>query len=256
MTITKYTFFSPNGNDFPITSNADGKLYMMLTGMNYEDLRLKNWENPIDTALNRVYTKTSIIIGGRYFELTDHSIVLNPSVTNYIHAVIDLANTVDPVTIVVEKTNKTNSIDINNTSGILKVCFDIVVTSATSIVSSKTPKQVSVLESVVATNVFQSVKKASSTVNGTTGLINYIRIGNVVQVNIRSIPNMSKNVSYNNIIPVGFRPIGGETISLTHASNRLSFREDGSVFPDNNDLTSNDGYYTFMYLTTNPFPDS
>ncbi|WP_198932411.1 hypothetical protein, partial [Brucella sp. CMUL 015] len=44
MAITKFTFFSPNG----VTANADGKLYMMLTAMDYSSIyssiRCRHWK--------------------------------------------------------------------------------------------------------------------------------------------------------------------------------------------------------------------
>ena len=38
MTIKNFTFFSPNGTEFPVGSNNDGKLYMMLTEWTTERL--------------------------------------------------------------------------------------------------------------------------------------------------------------------------------------------------------------------------
>lgn len=137
MTITKYTFFSPNGDDFPVTANGDGKLYMLLTGMNYDNYRIKFWEEPINTALNRVYVNTSLVVGGRYFELHNHLVTLMPNTTNFVHAAIDLSNTSDPVTITVEASDNSNVTDINNSSGILKRCFDIVTTSGAAVISSR-----------------------------------------------------------------------------------------------------------------------
>lgn len=156
MTITNYTFFSPNGDDFPITANADGKLYMMLTGMNKGDFRLKHWSEPINSALNRVYVNTSLVVGGRYFELRAESVTMYSGTTNYIHAVIDLSNTSVPVTITAEKTNTSNNIDINNSTGILKVCFETVVTTTSSIASSK------VMEQNTNTDILKSNKLALS----------------------------------------------------------------------------------------------
>ncbi|NBL00006.1 MAG: hypothetical protein EOM50_18750 [Erysipelotrichia bacterium] len=152
MSINKYTFFSPNGNDFPVTANSDGKLYMMLTGLNYKDLRLKHWSAPLNTALNRVYVNTSLVIGGRYFELRDHSIQLSPAVTNYIHAVIDLSNTTEPITITVEQSNTTNSVDINNASGVLKVCFETITTSGSGITNVTPTTQISAFDTITANN--------------------------------------------------------------------------------------------------------
>ena len=194
MSINKYTFFSPNGNDFPVTANSDGKLYMMLTGLNYKDLRLKHWSAPLNTALNRVYVNTSLVIGGRYFELKDHSITLSPAVTNYIHAVIDLSNTAEPVTITVEQSNNTNSADINNTSGVLKVCFETIVTSGSGITSVTQTKQVYRFEQLTRPSDtdgwldlgnFTSIKREGNTV--TVKVVNAIRT-TVGDITLGTIP--------------------------------------------------------------------
>ena len=58
MTIKNFTFFSPNGTEFPVGSNNDAKLYMMLTGMDYGTIRRKDWSNPVHTALNIQYVNT------------------------------------------------------------------------------------------------------------------------------------------------------------------------------------------------------
>ncbi len=153
MTITNYTFFSPNGDDFPVTANADGKLYMMLTAMDYGSIRCRHWKNPINTALNRIYTNTSIVLGGRYFELSDHSITLMPNTTNFIHAVIDLSNPLNPVTITVESSNNSNTTDVNNDSGVLKRVFDIVVTNTTGVTSATLAEQVYNMPSITSNNI-------------------------------------------------------------------------------------------------------
>lgn len=176
MTIEKYTFFSPNGNDFPVTSNADGKLYMMLTGMEYRDLRIKHWTQPLDTSLNRVYVNTSIIAGGRYFELKNHAVPLLPTATNFVHAIIDLSNSADPVSITVEKTNTSNSIDINNESGVLKICFDIITTDSSSIVKSNVPEQVTRIDNFTMKTIAGNVDLG----NGLT--ISYQKKGEIVSI--------------------------------------------------------------------------
>ena len=102
MTIKNLTFFSPNGTEFPVGSNNDGKLYMMLTGMDYKTIRRKDWSNPITTALNIQYVNTSIIAGGRYFELLNETIALTANAVNYIHANIDLTKTINPVSLSAE----------------------------------------------------------------------------------------------------------------------------------------------------------
>ena len=153
MTIKNFTFFSPNGTEFPVGSNNDGKLYMMLTGMDYGTIRRKDWTRPINTALNVQYTNTSIIAGGRYFELLNETVALKADSINYIHANIDLAQTANPVSLSAETSNNTNRVDINNGSGVLKVCFDIVTTSGTGVTSTKPTVQTSTLDSISANDI-------------------------------------------------------------------------------------------------------
>ena len=150
MTIKNFTFFSQNGTEFPVGSNNDGKLYMMLTGMGYGTIRRKDWSKTLNTALNIQYVNTSIIAGGRYFELLDETVALEANSVNYIHANIDLTQTANPVSISAETANNSNRVDINNGSGVLKVCFDIVTTSGTGVTSTKPIVQTSNLDSIYA----------------------------------------------------------------------------------------------------------
>lgn len=142
MTIRNFTFFSPTGTEFPVSSNADAKLYLMLSGMELDAYKRKDWEQPVDTALNRQYSNTSLVVGGRYFELEGETVALQPSTDNYIHANIDLTKPTAPVSLSVELANNSNAIDINNASGVLKHCFDIVTTDTMGVIASKTPPQV------------------------------------------------------------------------------------------------------------------
>ena len=153
MTIKNFTFFSPNGTEFPVGSNNDGKLYMMLTGMDYGTIRRKDWTSPIITALNVQYTNTSIIAGGRYFELLNETVALKGNAVNYIHANIDLTQTANPVSLSAETSNNSNGVDINNGSGVLKVCFDVVTTSGTGVTSIKPILQTSTLDSISANDI-------------------------------------------------------------------------------------------------------
>ena len=148
MTIKNFTFFSPNGTEFPVGANNDGKLYMMLTGMDYGTIRRKDWSEPINTALNVQYINTSIIAGGRYFELVNETIALNANSINYIHANIDLTQTTSPVSLSAEIINNSNRTDINNNSGVLKVLIDIITTNATGVIKAEKPKQVTSLGEV------------------------------------------------------------------------------------------------------------
>ena len=153
MTIKNFTFFSPNGTEFPVGSNNDGKLYMMLTGMDYGTIRRKDWSNPINTALNIQYTNTSLIAGGRYFELLNETVALTANTVNYIHANIDLTKTTSPVSLSAETVDNSNRVDINNGSGVLKICFDIVTTSATGITSTKPTVQTSNLDKINSNSI-------------------------------------------------------------------------------------------------------
>ena len=148
MTIKNFTFFSPNGTEFPVGSNNDGKLYMMLTGMDYGTIRRKDWSRPLNTALNLQYTNTSIIAGGRYFELLNETVALKANSVNYIHANIDLTQTTSPVNLSAETINNSNRTDINNNSGVLKVLIDIITTSAIGVIKAEKPKQVTILDEV------------------------------------------------------------------------------------------------------------
>lgn len=153
MTIKNFTFFSPNGTEFPVGSNNDGKLYMMLTGMDYRTIRRKDWKSPLNTALNVQYVNTSIVAGGRYFELLNETVALKGNAVNYIHANIDLTQTANPVSLSAETSNNSNGVDINNGSGVLKVCFDVVTTSGTGVTSIKPILQTSTLDSISANDL-------------------------------------------------------------------------------------------------------
>lgn len=153
MTIKNFTFFSPNGTEFPVGSNNDGKLYMMLTGMDYGTIRRKDWSSPLNTALNVQYTNTSIIAGGRYFELLNETVALKPDSVNYIHANIDLTQTTHPVSLSAETADNSNNVDLNNNSGVLKVVIDIRTTNGTGVVSDKTPDNVTYLDKVITNSL-------------------------------------------------------------------------------------------------------
>ena len=165
MTIKNFTFFSQNGTEFPVGSNNDGKLYMMLTGMDYGTIRRKDWSKTLNTALNIQYVNTSIVAGGRYFELLNETVALKGNAVNYIHANIDLTQTANPVSLSAETSNNSNRVDINNGSGVLKVCFDIVTTSGTGVTS---------IEPIVQTSIFDSVNSKNISVNdiSVTGSLN------------------------------------------------------------------------------------
>ncbi len=141
MTIRNYTFFSPNGTEFPVSANADAKLYMMMAGNDYSQFMIRHWSEPTLTGLNKVYSDTSILLGGRYFELNNEPVVLNANTVNYIHANIDPSNVTEPVTLSVETSTNSNSNDINSGNGVIKRLVDIVTTDATKVIKSETPEQ-------------------------------------------------------------------------------------------------------------------
>ena len=148
MTIKNFTFFSPSGTEFPVGSNNDGKLYMMLTGMDYGTIRRKDWTSPLNTALNVQYTNTSIVAGGRYFELLNETVALKANSVNYIHANIDLSQTSSPVSLSAETVDNSNKVDLNNNSGVLKVLIDIRTTNAMGVIKSEIPKLVTTLDEI------------------------------------------------------------------------------------------------------------
>lgn len=152
MTIKNFTFFSPNGTEFPVGSNNDGKLYMMLTGLEYNSIRRKDWSSTLRTALNIQYVNTSIVAGGRYFELINETVALQANATNYIHANIDLTQTTKPVSLSAESTDNGNAIDLNNSSGVFKVVIDIVTTDGQGVVETKAPNQVTQLDTLKIKN--------------------------------------------------------------------------------------------------------
>ena len=136
MTITKFTFFSPNGNDYPVTANSDAKLYQMLSGFNYETFGREDWQATTTAGLTKTFVNTSLVVAGRYFELHDELVTLQASTKNFIHVAIDLSNTANPVTLTVGTSDTSNTIDINNGTGVYKRCIEVVETNAGSVVTT------------------------------------------------------------------------------------------------------------------------
>lgn len=202
MTIQNYTFFSPNGTEFPVSANADAKLYQMLSGMGLPDFRRKDWETPINTALNRQYVNTSLVVGGRYFELKNETVNLNPSASNFVHANIDLTNTTNPVSLSVEAADNSNAIDINNGSGVLKKLIETVVTDTMGVTSAFSPKQVAAFDTVQGSEIINTSDTGWLTL-GTGG--KYKRVGSRVSINFSYTPATNSNFNLGTL-PVGFRP--------------------------------------------------
>ena len=209
MTIKNFTFFSPNGTEFPVGSNNDGKLYMMLTGMDYGTIRRKDWTSPLNTALNVQYTNTSIIAGGRYFELINETVALKANSVNYIHANIDLTQTTNPVSLSAETTNNSNNVDLNNNSGVLKVVIDIRTTNGTGVISAEQPTEHTLLDDVIINSLVNKKDVPWTDLNraggvGSTGILQARIINGVIYVRGNSIP--VPNVAPNFIVPVGTFP--------------------------------------------------
>ena len=238
MTIKNFTFFSPNGTEFPVGSNNDGKLYMMLTGMDYRTIRRKDWSSPLNTALNVQYTNTSIIAGGRYFELLNETVALKGNAVNYIHANIDLTRTANPVSLSAETSNNSNGVDINNGSGVLKVCFDIVTTSGTGVTSTKPIVQTSTLDSISANDMTVSgsinVPVQTLTVETGNGLQLQLSKKNNDLVIVRffgSVSNIQKGWNMSGMwVDRPFRPATVQSIIGHFAGRDTSFHID--INPD------------------------
>lgn len=209
MTIKNFTFFSPNGTEFPVGSNNDGKLYMMLTGMDYKTLRRKDWSVPVNTALNVQYTNTSLIVGGRYFELVGETVALVANATNYIHANIDLTKISNPVSLSAESNDNSNAIDLNNSSGVLKVVIDIVTTDGIGVVSTRRPKESTLLDELIINSLvnkndvpWTDLVRSSSV--GSTGTLQARIINGVIYVKGNSVP--VPNVAPNNLVKIATFP--------------------------------------------------
>ena len=215
MTIKNFTFFSPNGTEFPVGSNNDGKLYMMLTGMDYGTIRRKDWTEPINTALNVQYTNTSIIAGGRYFELLNETLALKSNSVNYIHANIDLTQTTTPVSLSAETINNSNRTDINNNSGVLKVLIDIRTTNGIGVVKEEKPKEVTSLGEVtmsgnaIIDGTLTRKRTAKSFPFGYGIVATAERVGEAITLRIyggNTDAAFSQGKVMNKTIPAGFRP--------------------------------------------------
>ena len=232
MTIKNFTFFSPTGTEFPVGSDNDGKLYMMLTGMDYGTIRRRDWTSPLNTALNVQYTNTSIVAGGRYFELLNETVALKGNAVNYIHANIDLTQTAHPVTLSAETSDNSNNVDLNNDSGVLKVVIDIRTTDGTGVISAKQPTEHTLLDDVIINSLVNKKDVPWTDLNraggvGSTGTLQARIINGVIYVIGNSIP--VPNVAPNFIVPVGtFPPAFGtnlpqfDTAGSFYSTGRLS----------------------------------
>ena len=251
MTIKNFTFFSQNGTEFPVGSNNDGKLYMMLTGMDYGTIRRKDWSKTLNTALNIQYVNTSIVAGGRYFELLNETVALKGNAVNYIHANIDLTQTANPVSLSTETSNNSNRVDINNGSGVLKVCFDIIKTSGTGVTSIKPIVQTSNFDSISANNISLKgpihVPVQTSTVQAAPGLQLQLTKKNDDLVIVRflgSVANIKKGQTMSRTwVDEPFRPAVVQSL-IGHLVGRnsifhIDINPDGSITWWGEDIGSN-----------------
>lgn len=158
MTIKNYTFFSPSGTEFPVSATADRRLYLMLGGMDYSAFKMNHWTAPTNTGLNRIYTDTSFVLAGAYFELKAHTLTLNANTTNFVHVNIDLSNLTSPVFMTVEAQDNSNNTDINSKSGIIKRCVEVVITNGISVVSTTQKTQKVALDALEINTIIQPIE--------------------------------------------------------------------------------------------------
>lgn len=171
MTIKKYTFFSPNGNDFPVTANSDAKLYMALGNLDYTTFSRVDWSTPTQTGLTKTFVKTSFVVAGRFFQAENELVQLLPAATNFIHVVIDLSTPLDPVKFTSETTDNSNTIDINNSSGIYKRCIEKVITNSGFIISTEKIAQNRIFDiATIKKAVINTANVVNSNVSGATNL--------------------------------------------------------------------------------------
>lgn len=271
MTIRNYTFFSPNGTEFPVTANSDAKLYMLLAGNDYSQFIIKHWSEPILTGLNKIYADTSVLLGGRYFELNNEPVGLKPNSINYIHANIDPSNINKPVTLSVETANNSNSKDINSGSGVIKRLIDIVTTDATSIIKSEAPEQgrnfntVAVNKANVATlNVSGEVTQPYISTSFAIGYGLFVtakRVGNLVTITFKGSNTTQLGGGANPIemIPLGYRPVEAESVDCLvmgkHLDTYYYFNSDGKINYMGETVPVN-SYFRGVrsYFTKDPFP--
>lgn len=171
MSITKYTFFSPNGNDYPVTADADAKLYMSLSGIDYTTFNRVDWSNPTQAGLTKTFVKTSFLVAGRFFQAENQLIQLLPSASNFIHATIDLSTPLDPVKLTVESSDNSNTIDINNKSGVYKRCIEKVETNGGSIISTEKMTQNRIFDlATINKAIFKTIQTVDLKATGATNL--------------------------------------------------------------------------------------
>lgn len=223
MTIKNYTFLSPSGTEFPVSATADRRLYLMLGGMDYTAFKMNHWVSPTNTGLNRIYTDTSLILGGAYFELKAHTVTLNANTTNFVHANIDLSNITSPVFLTIENIDNSNNIDINTKSGVIKRCIETVITNGTSVVTTTQKAQKVTFDAVELNAITQPIE--STIIDLGWGMsVTLTKKNGMIFANGTTTPSSNVGISggYNLgvKVPLGFRPrVNNESIIKAQGNN-------------------------------------
>lgn len=194
MTIYPYTFASIGGASFPVGANNDGRLYQILANkMKNGDIKRYDFSAPVNTALNRQYSGTAIIAGGRYFELINEQVVLIANTTNFITLNIDLSNPTSPITISNESTDLSNTTDINKNNGLLRVCFESVKTGASSVTSVSTKIETDNFQNIVVSGnsslgytTTNGLKNTGNIQTGTLGTTDLTASGQTTLGNVKA----------------------------------------------------------------------
>ena len=223
MTIKNYTFLSPTGTEFPVSATADRRLYLMLGGMDYSAFKMQHWTATTNTGLNRIYTDTSFILGGAYFELKAHTLTLNANTTNFVHVNIDLSNITNPVFLTIENIDNSNNVDINTKAGIIKRCVEVVTTNGVSVVSTTPKTQKVTFDAVELNAITQPIESViidlgwgmSVTLTKKNGMI-FANGTTTPTVNASSTGGFNIGVK----VPEGFRPrLNNEAIIKAQGNN-------------------------------------
>ena len=95
--------------------------------------------------------------------------------------------------------------------------------------------------------------EASKTIYNGAGQINFVRIGQMVQVNVRSVPTVPVNTRISGVIPVGYRP-PADFLAGTKTGNLIYCYPDGAVGSGSTALASGDGYFSTSWPTMDAVP--